>query len=327
MSVQSHRIAVTGASGFVGTWVMKKLQALNGSQPIEVYPLLGSFGDLAGDITDQMAVAKAVTDLQPTGVIHLAAVAFPAEAGEDPHRAWQVNVLGTLNLARAILQHAPATRLVFAGSSEAYGSTFNAHPGPVPEDVPLKPTSVYGATKAAADLLLGQLAHDGLRAIRFRPFNHTGPGQSHKYVVSAFARQIARIEAGLQAPVIHVGNLEAERDFLDVRDVVDAYVAAALGTNALLDENVYNLASGRPWAIRAVLENLLATSARSIDVRVEPVRFRKSDIPRASGDPSRAGIALGWQPTIQPEQTFRDVLDYWRGVEVNSMEAPGNRRT
>ena len=157
-------------------------------------------------------------------MVHLAAIPTIAGAVADPAAAWRVNVMGTLDLARAIHQYAPECTLIFAGSAEAYGAT--ARQGvPLKETDPLQPLNEYAATKAAADLALGALAANGLRVIRFRPFNHTGPGQTDEFVVPAFASQIARIEKGAQPPVMMVGNLDAQRDFLDVRDVVDAYVA------------------------------------------------------------------------------------------------------
>jgi GDP-4-dehydro-6-deoxy-D-mannose reductase len=292
---------------------MRHLEVSGASRSAEAFPLFGkASGQRCGDITDPQAVAEALEHLRPTAVVHLAGIAAPGKAHQAPRRAWEVNLLGTFNLAHAMLARVPEARLVYAGSSEAYGRSFNEHSSPLAEDVPLKPASAYGATKAAADLLVGQMANEGLQVIRFRPFNHTGPGQSPDYVVPAFARQIARIEAGLQDPSIDVGNLEAERDFLDVRDVVGAYAAAALGDWSNGCEAVMNLATGRPWRIGAVLDFLLASSSALIEVQVDPGRVRPNEIPRASGDASRAAAALGWHPNIPFEQTLRDVLDYWR---------------
>ena len=149
------------------------------------------------------------------------------------------------------MEVAPQARFVFVSSSEVYGSSFNEAPSvPLFETAALKPMSVYGATKAAADIMIGQMAHEGLKCVRFRPFNHTGPGQTEAYVVPAFARQLAEIAAGLKPPVISVGNLHAWRDFLDVRDVVRAYADATIAETPEAYGKAFNLASGRPRQIR-----------------------------------------------------------------------------
>ena len=160
----------------------------------------------------------------PDSCIHLAAISTIAAAQQDQDRAWQVNLHGTLSLAHAILRYAPECQLIFASTADAYGASFE--PGAkLDEHAPLAPLNTYSATKAAADLALGSMARQGLRVVRLRPFNHTGPGQTAQFVVAAFARQVARIAAGRQPPVLEVGNLEPRRDFLDVRDVCAAYTA------------------------------------------------------------------------------------------------------
>src|SRR5262249_2343106 len=149
-------------------------------------------------------------ELRPDAILHLASIAAPAEAARDPRRCLDVNVTGTFNVAQAALKHAPGATFVFIGSSEAYGASFNHQTAPLDEAAALLPLNMYGTSKAAADLLVAQVAREGLHTVRLRPFNHTGAGQSPDYVVSAFAKQIALIERGLQEPVIRVGNLEAE---------------------------------------------------------------------------------------------------------------------
>ena len=219
-----HRILVTGASGFVGGWLLRELESRKRSAGLKVIPAGDpDSGEGDFDVADYDQVAQLIGRVRPTAVIHLAAVAAPADARAAPFRAWQVNFGGTMNLAYAVLASAPDARFVFASSSEVYGASFNDQPGkPILESAALRPVSVYGATKAAADILVGQLAHDGLKSIRFRPFNHTGPGQSDAYVVPAFARQMAEIAAGLRPPTVEVGDRQVYRDFLDVRDVVRA---------------------------------------------------------------------------------------------------------
>lgn len=300
-----RRVAVTGGSGFVGRWLLRHL-AERGVDAADFFPENG------GRLTDEDFVRDRLRRLQPDSVVHLAAVAAPSEARRDARRAFEVNVTGTLILAEAILRDAPRTRLVYASSSEVYGKSFNRFAGPLAEDTPLEPGSLYGVTKASADLLLGQMAAEGLDVVRFRPFNHTGPGQTDAYVAPAFARQVARIERGLQASIIDVGNLEAKRDFLDVRDVVRAYAQAALAHDPLPEGVALNLASGIPRKISSVLDALIAMSAVEIGVRQDPTRMRPSETAHAAGDASLAHRLLGWAPEIPFETTLRDVLDHWR---------------
>lgn len=294
------RILVTGAAGFVGRHLMPALAAAYPAATL----LTPQF-----DVTDPAATDDALATHRPDAVVHLAAVAAPAEAHRDPAAAWNVNLHGTLNLARAVLAHAPGAVLLFAGSADAYGASFRAV-APLDEQAPLAPQNTYAATKAAADLALGAMAADGLRVVRARPFNHTGPGQDPAFVTPAFARQVARIEAGLQPPVLDVGALDPERDFLDVRDVCAAY-AACLGAD-LRSGTILNLASGTPRRIGDVLDALVALAGIEAEIRTAATRLRPADIPRAHGNAARARAALGWAPRIPWQRTLADVLQDWR---------------
>lgn len=309
----THRILVTGASGFVGTALLQLLEREHAG--CEVFALgHGEAQRNPIDLRDRDAVDAAVREIQPAALVHLAAVAAPSDARNAPRHAWDVNLMGTMNLAESVRRHAPEARFVYVGSSEAYGASFQGAAGPLTENAPLRPVNVYGATKAAADLMIGQMSYDGLRAIRFRPFNHTGPGQSDTYVVSDFARQVAEILSGKREPVIHVGNLEAERDFLDVRDVVRAYAIAAVRDFETGPDSVYNIASGQPRRIRGILDALIAQSGIDIEVREDPSKFRPNEIPVACGDASKARERLNWTPLVPFEQTLADVLGYWRRI-------------
>jgi GDP-4-dehydro-6-deoxy-D-mannose reductase len=300
----AERIAITGASGFVGGWLRGRLEKTGA----EVVPILE---EGRGDIRDARGIAAALRELRPTVVVHLAALAAPTHARNAPSEAWEVNLLGTLNLARAMLECTPEAFLLFVGSAEAYGDSLA--PGtPVTEDAPLAPRSVYGATKAAADVIIGQIAAEGLRCVRLRPFNHTGPGQSAAYVASAFARQVALAEKGLQPPVISVGDLEAERDFLDVRDVIEAYAAAIERRAEIPPGTPVNIATGSPVRIGALLDVLRSLSVAALEVETDSKRLRPTELPKVTGDPSRARELLGWSPTIPLKTTLADVLDYWR---------------
>ena len=294
-------ILVTGANGFVGVHAVAALRARHPDATIHT----PSF-----ELAEGASVLRAVETARPTVCLHLAAVSAIADAHGDPERAWAVNLGGTLALARALLRVAPGCRLLFAGSADAYGASFRSG-APLDEDAPLAPLNAYGATKAAADLALGAMASaDGLSVIRFRPFNHTGPGQRDSFALGAFARQVAAIEAGLQPAVIRVGALDAERDFLDVRDVARAYADAA--TAPLASGIVLNLASGTPRRIGEVLDDLIRLAGVEVLVETDPARLRPVDIARAVGDASRARATLGWAPEWPWQRTLGDVLDDWR---------------
>ena len=315
----SHRILVTGASGFVGGWLLPALaETLPGGSEIlatcrdEIATgRLPRVRTVRLDITDRDAVRRVAGEWKPTGIVHLAALANVPEASRNARAAWDVNLGGTLNLAEAVRESGIAARMVFAGTAEVYGGTFATQSGALDETAILEPANTYAATKAAADLALGQLARDGLEAVRFRPFNHTGPGQGEGFVLPAFAAQIARIEAGRQEPVLRVGNLDAKRDFLDVRDVVAGYVLALMAP-AVQPGRIFNLASGRSVRIGDMLETLLGAARLPIKVEVDPARMRPSDIPETLGRAERARAELGWIPRIVIETTLADVLADWR---------------
>ncbi|SCB47661.1 GDP-mannose 4,6-dehydratase [Rhizobium multihospitium] len=314
---REHRILITGASGFVGAWLQRELRERRLKQDPDLVVLTAGQGDASDwktDITDRDRVATLVRNCRPTAVIHLAAIAAPADARKMPQRAWEVNFQGTMNLAYATMEFAPEARFIFAGSSEAYGASFiDAANAPINESAALKPMNVYGATKAAADVLVGQLAHDGLKSIRFRPFNHTGPGQTDAYVVSAFAKQLAEISLGVKNPRISVGNLSAFRDFLDVRDVVRAYADAALVEDVSdMLGGVFNLSSGRSIQIQSILDMLIELCRLKVEIEIDPQRLRGPEIVAASGDNRAVLAAFGWKPEIELSRTLGDVLDDWK---------------
>jgi GDP-4-dehydro-6-deoxy-D-mannose reductase len=302
-----------GAGGFVGSWLLARLSC---KLPADA-EIMASGRHVSGataralDITNTFEVDALVRGFRPTCVVHLAAISSLDQARLGAREAWIVNLFGTMNLAEAVMRHAPDARFIFAGSSEIYGGSFNAACGIVDETVLPHPRNVYAATKASADLMLGQMADAGLRVVRFRPFNHTGPGQSTCFVVPAFASQIAAIERSERPPVMKVGNLDAKRDFLDVRDVVDAYILALLAPE-LPNGAIFNLASGIPRKIGDVLENLLTMSRATIRVEQDETLMRPSDVPITAGDARRANAILGWRPAIAWDTTLNDVLNSYR---------------
>ena len=296
---EPRRILLTGASGFVGQHMAPLLRA--------AFPQAELFTRHV-DVTDPVAVSSTVRETQPDACIHLAAIPTLAGARHDPDRAWRVNLHGTLNVARAVLEHVPHCRLVFASSAEIYGRSFESG-HPLDETALLAPMNGYAATKAAADLALGAMATEGLHVVRLRLFNHTGPGQSEDFVVPAFARQIALIESGRQAPPLRVGGLDSMRDFLDVRDVCRAYIACLRCSE---EEPVLNIASGIPRRIGDILYELLDLAGLRTEVATEPTRLRGAGIASASGNSGKARRSLDWAPRIAWRQTLADVLGDWR---------------
>ncbi len=262
------------------------------------------------DLRDETSVTTAVAHARPDACIHLAGVASVTRARSAPEVAWEINLHGTLRLARALLRVRPACRLLYISSAEVYGRSFRVGDA-VDESALPAPMSTYAATKAATEMALDAMLGDGLRVLRLRPFNHTGPGQSDDYVVSAFARQLARIRRGQQPPVMEVGNLSPRRDFLDVRDVCRAYVLCLRKFDTIEPGSVLNIASGKPRTVRSVLETLIALADVHPRVEEATARKRATDIACACGDAARATALLGWRPEIEWETTLRDVLCDW----------------
>jgi len=313
----SPRILITGARGFVGRVLVARLLELlpPGGELVLVDasqgPLQARCRNISADITDAARVKEVIEAEQPSHLIHLAAIAAVTAATTDARHAWAVNCGGTQNLALAVAEFAPDCRFVFCSSAEVYGSSFIGA-APLDETALLQPMNAYGAAKAAADIMIGQMARHDLKAIRLRPVNHTGPGQSAQFVVPAFAQQIARIERGESAPIISVGDLSSARDFLDVRDVVDAYARTLMMFDDIENGSIINVASGTPRIVRGILDELLALSRIKIEISVDPARLRKSDTPVVACDAALARRILQWQPTRAWQDTLRSVLDYWR---------------
>lgn len=299
------KVAITGAHGFVGRHLTETLRGSHPDWTLDTPEGPQTAGGL--DIVDADAVERWIAGSRPDVVVHLAAVAAVTAAVADPRFAWEVNLNGTLNLVLALQRLRPGAHLVFISSAEVYGASFR-DVASLDEGGLLQPVNPYAASKAAADLLVRQAAADGLAATVMRPFNHTGPGQGEAFVAPNFAGQIARIEAGLQPPVIEVGSLDEERDFLDVADVVQAYRLVIDRRRDPAARGVFNVASGQPVRIGDMLDRLLSQAKRKIDVRVDPTRLRSAPIPRVVGDASRLR-SLGWRPTRTLDDTLRAVLD------------------
>lgn len=259
-----------------------------------------------GDLRNRDAVVALLRDLQPDVIFHLAAQAAVPQSWRDPWGTLEVNIHMQVNLLSAMVELGLPARILVIGSEAEYGAV-RPDDIPIDEDTPLRPTSPYGVSKVAQDMLGLQyfLSHK-IAAIRARPFPHIGPRQRTEFVAADFARQIAEAELGLREPVVRVGNLAAIRDYTDVRDVVRAYWLLTERGEA---GEVYNIGSGAPRSVRSLLDGLIAASSIPIRVEVDTARFRPIDMPLTVSDPSRLKAATGWEPQIPFEQTLRDILD------------------
>ena len=314
------KILITGVTGFVGSHLAEYCLSLD--QQVEVIGtcrwrsrreniehLEDAINLYECDLRDASSVKTLLADIQPERIFHLAAQSYVPSSWNSPGETITTNVIGQLNIFEAMRETNSTASIQIAGSSEEYGLV---HPeeAPITEKNPLRPLSPYAVSKVAQDMLAYQYFQSyGLRVVRTRAFNHTGPRRGDVFVTSNFAKQIAEIEAGQRPPVIHVGDLNPKRDFTDVRDIVRAYWLSLEHCN--LGE-VYNVASGKAYRIKEVLEILLDNSGQDIEVVEDPERLRPSDVPLLLGDNSRFCKATGWIPEIPFEQTAKDLLDYWR---------------
>jgi len=297
--VRRVRALVTGANGFVGSWLTAYLR----DQGDEVVGI-----DREVDITDAEAVRHAFVAASPDAVYHLAARANVGESWVDPEDVLQVNAVGTLHVLEAARACPAPPRVLLTSSAEVYGSVVEDQL-PVTETTPLAPVTPYAASKVAAEYL-GVQAHlaYGLPVVRVRPFNHVGPGQSSGFVVAALAARIVEA-ARARATSIPVGNLGARRDLTDVRDIVRAYrLLMATGTPG----EVYNVCSGRDVAISEVADRLLDLADTTLELVPDSELMRPVDVPVVRGDPSKIHDATGWEPELDLDTTLRDVLEQWR---------------
>lgn len=315
-SAQRGGLLITGAGGFIGRKLIDAL-ARSGAG-LSVAGLVRSVDEAerlgvpvhALDLGDAGAVQAAIAEIQPVVVAHLAAQSSVHQAASAPFEVWRSNVDATVNLARALSEHAPEAHLFFASTAECYGATF-ASGETLTEDAPLAPMNTYARSKVAAEYALRDLRAGG-RVTTLRMFNQIGPGQDERFVSSSFAAQIARIELGVQPPTMMVGDLSAERDFCDVDDMVRALVMLIEGRDALERSSTFNICSGRTRAIREVLDILVGLSTTGIEVAVDPARLRPISIARAAGSHEALTRAIGWRPEISLEHTLERLLTHWR---------------
>jgi GDP-4-dehydro-6-deoxy-D-mannose reductase len=242
--------------------------------------------------------------------VHLAAQASVGQAIAAAEETWRVNTVGAFNLASAIAAGAPFATVLNVSSAEVYGDSFKN--GAASENTPLAPANIYGRSKAAAEAIFADVLPPSARLITVRPFNHSGPGQDERFVLPGFAAQLARIEAGIQPPQMVVGNLETSRDFLDVRDVVRAYVGLLDAAATLPMRAVFNIASGQSLRVADLLDRMRRMVTVPIALHVDPARLRPADIPVITGDASQLTAALGWVPEFTIDTLLRDLLNHSR---------------
>lgn len=315
-----ENVLITGITGFVGSYLAEML--LKEHKKVKVYGTMRWRSRLENiekikkhvhliecDLKDATSVNKMIDEVKPSKIFHLAAQSFVPTSWHAPTDTMTTNVISQINIFEAVKMYGNCTKIQIAGSSEEYGMVYPDEV-PIKEENPLRPLSPYGVSKVAQDLLGYQYFNSyKIPIVRTRAFNHTGPKRGDVFVESNFAKQVAEIEKGYQEPIIKVGNLDAKRDFTDVRDIVRAYwLSLEKGTPG----EVYNICYGKAYTIREVLNMLLGLSKKKIKVEVDPARLRPSDVEILLGDYSKFHKKTGWEPEIPFEKTLKDILDYWR---------------
>lgn len=306
------RVLITGAGGFVGPHLAQALAGAGhevwggGLGEAPKSEALSAWRSL--DLLDATALRTVLAEAAPSAIVHLAGQSSAAASFADPEGTFRANVLGTWGLLEAVHDTAPRARVLWVGTSEVYGAT---EPGRrVDESHPIAPVSPYALSKAAAERVAEGLARaHGLDLVRVRPFGHTGPGQTPRFMLPSFAQQIASIERGEREAVLRVGNLEVTRDLSHVSDIAEGYVA--LLEHGVAGE-VYHLCRGEGVRLDALVAELVAMSSASVRIEVDPARLRPADVPYLVGDPARARAQTGWHTRRSLSQTLRDTLEHWR---------------
>jgi len=313
------RVLITGVTGFVGShlaeYCLDQGHEVAGtfrwrSRDENLSIVKGKVALHDADLRDPVGVRKVIQAFQPERIFHLAAQSYVHASWASPAETLSTNIISQVNLFEAVREaELTECRIQIAGSSEEYGMVYSDET-PIKENNPLRPLSPYGVSKVAQDLM-GYQYHQsyGMFIVRTRSFNHTGPRRGDVFAESNFAKQIAEIEKGLREPVISHGNLDAYRDYTDVRDIIRAYV---LSLEKCEPGEVYNIGTGNAWRIGDMLDTLIDMATVAVTKQVDPERARPSDVMRLEADSTRFRKATGWEPRIPFETTLKDLLDYWR---------------
>lgn len=315
------KVLITGISGFAGSFLAeyllkKKLEIfgtyIERSSPLNLKTIEDELNLLKLDLLDSSSVLSTIGKVKPDYIFHLAALTSPKDSFESPYPTIENNIKAQLNILESLHKlDMKKTKILIVSSAEIYGLV-NKEDLPINEHTEFRPTNPYAVSKLAQDFLgLQYFLSYGLEIVRVRPFNHIGPRQSDNFVVGRFAKKIAEIEKGNIEPTLKVGNLEAKRDFTDVRDMVRAYfLAIEKGKSG----EVYNLGSGTSYKISEVLEKLINMSKKKISIEEDSSLLRPSDNPELVCDFTKFKNLTGWSPEISIEQTLQDTLEYWRNI-------------
>jgi GDP-4-dehydro-6-deoxy-D-mannose reductase len=298
-------VLITGSKGFVGKWLTDELIQND-------FDVIGVDHD--ADITNKDLLYKKLSEIKPDIIYHLAAASHVGVSWSDPIEVVKVNALGTYQLINLAVEVNPLVKIIVVSSGEVYGKVEPSRL-PIKETEPINPYTPYGASKAAAEIFATQLYNSKkANVIIVRPFNHVGPGQSDRFVVSALAKRlvVAR-KNGFKE--ITVGNIDSKRDYLDVRDAVSAYRLIG-GLDAYGE--VFNLCSGRSYSVREIIEMMQKEYDYTVELRPDPELIRNVDIPELRGSYEKLESFTKWQPTISIERTIKDTLAYWESATLSS---------